>query len=284
MSDSPARPQLNLVMAHALEARPLISALALKLVADRPYKLYCDDNGLQLILSGSGQLAAAAATAYLAGLQHPGPASAWLNIGICGHGRAELGSALLINKIRDAASGRCYYPTPLGSELATSELITVAEVESAYDEAAAYDMEGAGFWASAARFSGVDLVQCLKLVSDNPDHGVEKFEEQQVAGLMERQLPSITKLIGLLRDRAGQQLALDYLPAAYHELIQRLHFTASQRRQLQEQCRLYKANARQRELLELVAGFRGRGGDLLRQLQNNLENDLPDSAAEKERD
>lgn len=264
------KPLVNLVVAHGLEARPLIDALKLKVGAERPYKIYGNEAGLRLIICGNGQMAAANACAYLAGLQQSRPETGWLNIGICGHGEAELGRGLLINKITEARSGKRYYPTPLGGDFAGSALITVEEVECGYPEAVAYDMEGAGFWISASRHAGIDQLQCYKIVSDNPGHGVDKFHESQVQALLQARLPEIESLLAILAERSSARQALDYLPDAYYRLIEQVHFTVSQQRQLQEQFRLFKARGRSEELLAAIAGFQGAGADLLRQLQSRL--------------
>jgi hypothetical protein len=266
-----SKASLNLVVAHMLEARPLIDALALQATEARPYKLFSNEQGLNLIVCGNGKLAAASATAWLAGRQHPQPAPAWLNIGICGHGVAALGSGLLVNKISDASSGASFYPSPWAGDQPSTALITVDQPEGDYPEACAYDMEAAAFWPLASKIAGIDLVHCFKIVSDNPEHGLEKFAEAQVAALFDQQLPAILKLIEQLQNRASEQQQLHAAPEACVQVLDRLHFTVNQRLQLLDLGRRFKALDKLPLLSRYCDQFNGGAGQLLSQLRGELD-------------
>lgn len=244
--------QINLVVAHALEAKPLCAMLNLRVSTMRhSFPLYGNDEGTNVIVSGIGKLAAAAATSYLAGLQAGTPASAWLNVGIAGHQQADIGAGLLAHKIVDAHSGATHYPPQLLSGFTSTTVITVDAVETNYPELAAYDMEASGFYASASRFSTTELVQVFKVVSDNAQHGVAHFQTSQVAPLISAQRESLTDLLEQLRELLATYHAAYRAPAAYETLLARYRFTASQQAQLRRLCERYHALDRNQELRAL---------------------------------
>ena len=106
---------LCLVVALQAEAAPLVDRFALKSLNGHPYRLYAGADP-HLITSGVGKLASASAVAYLRARIGQTPA-AWLNVGIAGHARAPLGTALLAHKIHDVGSSKSYYPIFAGPPL-----------------------------------------------------------------------------------------------------------------------------------------------------------------------
>jgi hypothetical protein len=114
-------------------------------------------------------------------------------------------------------------------------------------------------------------VHCFKIVSDNPNHGLEKFAEAQVADLFEQQLPTVLKLIGDLQSRAAGLQERQALPAACEQVLGRLHFTVNQRLQLQDLGRRFTALDRGSQLSRLCGEFNGRAAELLKQLRGELD-------------
>jgi nucleoside phosphorylase len=191
---------IRLVVALPAEARPLIRRYELARAAGGEFPVWRAD-GVALVVSGVGRHKAAAATAFLAAAEGPGEGAseaAWLNVGIAGHRSLPLGEAVLAHKVVSAAGGRAWYPPLLFQPpCATATVITVDRPETSYPEEAAYDMEATGFCLAAARFASAELIQVVKVVSDNaaapPDRltagGVEELIERRVeivAGIAER--------------------------------------------------------------------------------------------------
>ena len=224
---------LNLVIALPGEARPIISRLRLeRLEGGAAFPLYSGDR-IRLVVSGCGKIAAAAATAYLgAALPDPRPC-AWLNLGVAGHGSSPRGTALLAHKVVDRASGRSYYPAitfPFPGS--TTALVTVDEAETGYPEPSAYDMEASGFCATAMRFAGAELVHCLKIVSDTPEDPPDQLSGNMVEALVQARMDLVEQLTCILADLGAEAAGLERDPPRYAEILDRWHFTASERRQL----------------------------------------------------
>jgi len=267
-------PLVNILVAHWLEAKPLVRLLSLRQQSGKPHRLFSNEQGVALCVAGNGKLAMAAATGYLAGLQQgQGAAPAWLNIGIAGHGQSEVGAGFVINRIEDRLTGQLYYPTPGLCKTPGSALVTVDEPETDYPGNEAYDMEGSGFWLAANQYGILDLVQLFKIISDNPGQDVSQFRPEQVADLISAQQDDIVSLLSELQSRAGGHQRRHAMPAAFTSLIERLHFTATQRTQLRSLFRRWTAYGRQQDLEELVADYRGDARSLLSELETKLAAD-----------
>lgn len=267
-------PLVNILVAHWLEAKPLVLQLGLRQQSGKPHRLFGNDQGIALLVTGNGKQAMAAGVGYLAGLQQvQGVAPAWLNIGIAGHGKAEVGSGVLINKIEDRQTGQVYYPTPGLWNGPASALVTVDSPETTYPGDEAYDMEGAAFWNAALQYGLLDLLQLFKLVSDTPEQDVSQFRPEQVADLMTAQRDAISEVLDRLQERAGGHQRRHAMPASFTDLIQRLHFTATQRTQLRSLFRRWSAYGREQDLEDLVADYSGDARSLLSELELRLAAD-----------
>jgi len=190
---------INLVVALPAEARPLIDFYRLgdktTLGTFRVYR-HAD---MSLIISGPGKVAAAAATALLAGCSTPGKQAAWLNIGIAGHATYSTGQSLLAHRITDHATGKSWYPPQLFDlPTTTGSLLTVDVPENDYRQDIAYDMEASGYYPVASRFSCTELVQCFKVVSDNREQSTATLTAERCTQLITQKLDEIDALVRAL--------------------------------------------------------------------------------------
>jgi nucleoside phosphorylase len=223
-----------LVVAMACEARPLIDRYRLRAVAGaRGFRVYAGTD-CTLVVTGIGKLPTAAACGYLYGLLRGEEAVAWLNVGIGGHRDRGLGECVLAHKVRDATTHRCWYPPMLlGWSGATAEVVTVEAPELAYPEAVVYEMEASAFHAAATRFSTAELVQTVKVISDNPESPPQGLDADRVRELVSAALTDIDDLVGQLSTLAREVADWNSEPSHYRELLARCHFTVARRHRLQ---------------------------------------------------
>lgn len=221
---------INLVIALQAEAKPIIKHYRLsgRNVAGG-FRIYQRDD-LQLIVSGKGKLAAAAATAFIGDDDD----HAWLNIGLAGSTSLPLGESALIDKVIDASSGLRWYPPQIINSPSQRSALTTVDTPQADGGKAhmLYDMEASGFYATANRFSSGELVQCFKIVSDdcnNPCQSVDAALGQQ---LISAQLNNIEHVIAQLRALLATQHAISAQPEHLDAFLQQWHFTTSQQHQL----------------------------------------------------
>jgi hypothetical protein len=228
---------INLIVAIPCEAKPLIQHLRLQKQDYRSYDLFMRDN-LRLLVCGVGKLAAASACAWLQGLteqQNNHNPTAWLNIGIAGHGYQPLGSGLLAHRISEPGSDRRWYPGFIQRPpCPSSALISVDRAETRYHDNALYDMEAAGFYASCSRFSTIELIHCFKIVSDNRFSGIENISATRVSQLVDDQLATIDLLIEQLQHSQQQLGQQQQVPEQFSECLQHWRFSHYQRQQLRQ--------------------------------------------------
>lgn len=224
---------INLVVALKAEARPLIRYYELhNRHADSALPVYRSED-MTLVVSGPGKEAAATATAWLQELSPENKRNAWLNIGIAGHATCTMGNGRLANRITEHATNRSWYPPQVHNlDIATGRLLTVDSPENDYNVDALYDMEAAGFYPAACRFSSSELVQCFKVVSDNRQHANTKITAKHCEQLIAGQLKTIDNLVETLADMQKRYSSWHAPHPDLEHLVEQWHFTVSQHHQL----------------------------------------------------
>jgi nucleoside phosphorylase len=181
---------IRLVVALPAEARPLIRRFGLARVQGGVFPVWRTE-GVSLVVSGVGQLAAESATTHLAGEGHP-EGAAWLNVGIGGHRDLPLGALVLAHKVADGAGGNAWFLEPLPEPpCATATVKTVGRAETCYPEDTVYEMEAAGFCKAATRFARPELIQVVKVISDNRAAPSERLTADRVEELIEGRIETI---------------------------------------------------------------------------------------------
>lgn len=283
------KPLVNIVVAHKLEADPLLAILRMrKSNLDCEFPLYINEEGFALTISGQGRHASTRAVFALeqaftsqsskrpTELLH----SAWLNVGIAGHQNARLGCALLVNKVEESATGESLYPAPLPVDLSpgrleVSKLITVDVPEQVYPENSAYDMEGSGYMRAALKNSLVELVAIVKVVSDNRANPAEELNIKNVPEILSNRETELLSCMTVLQDRVLAWREVHSDKEEYKLLSNRLHLTATQHIQLRRLCQRFYA-LRQENLLADLTRQALAGQLAARELINALELELAD--------
>lgn len=171
---------LLIVSALRKEADLLISSFRLtRDMKSHAFPVFTGDR-IRLILSGVGKLrAAVAATTLLSRADVSADESFLINFGFCGSGDPELrpGALCVAHKIRDADTGRDYYPDyPLSMDDTiphVSALCVPRPVSGRDDQifenasdAQICDMESAGIMEAAGRYLPAHRVLIMRIVSD----------------------------------------------------------------------------------------------------------------------
>ena len=214
------------------EAKPVIDHYRLQKAPGRqPFDFYRRDD-MTCVISGSGKLASASACAWIAARLERYPVLAWLNIGTAGAAVHDLGKAFLVDKIVDDDSGQCYYPAPLGSRTCDGATCrTLAGPGYDYREDCLFDMEASGFMQAALYFSSSELVQSIKVVSDNRRENFAS-DRQAVSDLIHANLEAVVEQAAI-QLTAAQQLAALHAPAeSWQQLLSLAHFSETQRNRL----------------------------------------------------
>lgn len=187
------------VAALHCEAKPIIDFYRLKKSPrQNAFDLYQKPD-MQCVISGIGKIASAAATAWVAALNHQQSSICWINLGTAGAASAPVGEIYWLNKITDSQSNRSYSPVPTFTiELQSKSCISLDQSSTNYHSNAIYDMEASAFFATASRFSTAEMVHSLKVISDNQQYQTG-YDKPAVSKLIQKQLAVINGFVENLR-------------------------------------------------------------------------------------
>lgn len=264
---------INIIVAHALEAKALVSMFGLERQQSASnFAQYSNSKNLCLLVSGIGKEAVIQAVTYLGEQQalDDGELRAWLNIGIAGHRDAALGRAWIANKITDQSSGANAYPPQLVDGFSVGSVITVDTPETAYPVNAAYEMEASAFYAQATKYSTAELVQVFKIISDNSENPISELDLKIVPQLIAGQAQALTRLAKEMAMIVDKYNSSQRLPAAYRELCAQLHLTVNQKLQLKRLCQRFKALGQEKELDRIATKKACDAKTLIQQLSEHI--------------
>ena len=232
---------LHIICALKSEARPLLDHFGLRALPDASRIYHNADAHISLTLSGIGKSAAAGAVTRTHAYFDADRSHAWLNLGIAGHADLPVGQAVMVKKVTDTASGETWFPSRVFSvTIPAHDLLTLDEPGSDYREEL-FDMECAGFFRAVSGVATLELVQALKIVSDNADRPMDDVNPDLASRLIKQNLP-------VIEETAEQLLALSELlqdlndpDPDYHAITGGRHFTVSQQHRLQACLRKWRA-------------------------------------------
>lgn len=252
---------------HA-EARALINHFQLKRQHDlKTFACFSADD-IFLVESGIGKIDTATAMGWVgARMDHPQPA--WLNIGMAGHSSLDIGEIRLAHRIEDQASGHRYYPPQLKKNLPPGEnLLTVDHPVKNYPVDAMVDMESSAFVRSANRFSTIELIQCVKIISDNPSHPPARMKAAQVEALVAPHIDAIEQLAGHLLSLG--QLTRDETSNVQEDILNRWHFSQYQRNQVRRLIQRYRALNADKSIVDSIPASINSSKQMIRWLNDAL--------------
>ncbi|WP_133512903.1 hypothetical protein [Candidatus Thiosymbion oneisti] len=202
---------INLVVALPAEAKPVISRFGLARVqADLGFPLYRHGR-IALVVTGPGKPAAVTGTDLLATLGNSSQAAIWVNLGVAGHAERQVGEVLLARSITDAGSGHVRHPIlPQERPCPADDLLTLDRPDLGYRHKGMVDMEASGFFPTACRYASTELVQVLKVVSDNRKTTARGLSAKQVHLLMGGALDILETLLASLEARAEVRQRIDH--------------------------------------------------------------------------
>ncbi len=221
------------VAALHCEAKPIIDFYRLKKTpSEAGFDLYRGDESL-CIVSGMGKLASAAACAWIGARQRESASLAWINLGCAGGAGRAIGSAFTLDKIVDADSGQSWFPAPVSKTfLPPAACLSLARPGEDYREDFLFDMEASGFICSALRFSSAELVQAIKIVSDNPEYRTGN-DRAAVSALIERHIDAIDRQAAALQELNREVGARAVDSDEWRRLNDLAHFSQTQQNRLQ---------------------------------------------------
>jgi len=227
---------IHFVCALRCEADPIIRHYGLRHAAEPGlFSIYLDRAGqVSLTLTGIGKLASAAATVYTHCMLGGRQQDVWLNVGIAGHQRHDVGQVYLSKRVQDAASGRSWYPQlVMDSDLPAENLTTLDRPSTDYGNSM-IDMEASGFLSAASRFGTMELIHCIKTISDNTATPAAEVNAAMTQALLEAALPALSDFTDGLRLLSAELPPQIDISGDFEAFLGRWHFTRYQQHQLRQ--------------------------------------------------
>lgn len=166
------------------------------------------NESIRLVITGVGEINAAAAVSNIGGAYGISPDDEILNVG-CGAGFSSdicLGSIFLGNKLTEQMTGRTFYPDMLmKANFRECEIVTVARVLNEGCDSVVYDMEAAAVYQAAAFFVGPHHMHFIKLVSD----AGERIDQSKITELFALQEDKICGYIDRLLSACADKAPMD---------------------------------------------------------------------------
>lgn len=166
------------------------------------------NESIRLVITGIGEINAAAAVSNIGGAYGISPDDEILNVG-CGAGFSSdicLGSIFLGNKLTEPMTGRTFYPDMLmKANFRECEIVTVARVLNEGCDSVVYDMEAAAVYQAAAFFVGPHRMHFIKLVSD----AGERIDQSKITELFALQEDKICGYIDRLLSACADKAPMD---------------------------------------------------------------------------
>lgn len=220
---------IYVMMALYQEAHGLIRELELKKnTAYAPFEVFDNESaGIRLVVTGVGEIAAAAATAAVCARDGADAADFLVNIGCCAAGgcepadrdmdsgygaahAAQIGDLYVCHKITEQATGKTFYPDILYRHpWRERELVTgMQPLQRAAAHGVLYDMEAAAVYQAGIRFFSPDRMLFLKVVSDFGIAGQERMTAEALTGLLEQHVKEVAAFLTNLREAADEEETL----------------------------------------------------------------------------
>ena len=192
---------IHLVLATHTEAKPIISYFKLKrLMHIYEYQIFINkDKSISLTISGIGKVFSACSVIFTYSLFKRQRNNIWINIGIAGHNDLKIGEIILVNKINDLSSKKSWYPSIVFNHAFKVQNCNTYDKPNFKYTKNLHDMELSGFYSSANKLSYCELIQSLKIVSDNKEKKINFKEREKISELIKINITKIEEVILILR-------------------------------------------------------------------------------------
>ena len=169
---------IHFVVATNSEARPLIDLFKLKKIKDLKQAFIYANQNISLIISGIGKVNAAIGVTQTYYYYNQKNNNIWINIGLAGHKYLKVGDICTINKITDNETNKNFFPFVNKFKMQNQECLSVGIQKKIYSSKV-HDMESIGFYQSACKYSSKELLQIVKIISDNQFESID-FQNKEV--------------------------------------------------------------------------------------------------------
>ena len=263
---------IHFICALKCEALPLIEHFKLKHKSNAHlFNIYLNEE-VSLTVSGVGKLAAVAACTYSYSILDCKDHDIWLNVGIAGHTSFSIGEVYLANRVEDESSSQVWYPQIITEPgMPTANLLTL-EKESTEYGSAMFDMEASGVMSATSRFTTVEFVHSVKIISDNQSSSISDISAKKVSLLIEKSKSNIIHLANQLKELADELLSEIDISEEFNLFIQTWHFSQYQKIKLEKTLHRWSILTPGINAIESIKGELNNATAILQSLNQSLDN------------
>ena len=223
---------IHFVVATNSEARPLIDLFRLKKKQLKQTFIYANQK-ISLTISGIGKINAAIGVTETYFHYNQKKNDIWINIGLAGHRDLKIGDICAVNKISDNENNRDFFPYANEFNMQNQECLTVGTHQKSYSSTI-YDMESSGFYQSACKYSSNELLQIVKIISDNQYESIDFKNKQAVYNIIINHKKLINELCSFMLNlkRKIYPIKREIIDIEFNNLVTKIKFTFTERKQM----------------------------------------------------
>lgn len=165
-------------------------------------EFFREEEQIRLIISGPGEIAAAAAVASLCTLYPPSERDWLFHAGVCAG--AQTGEIFLCHKLIEETTGKTFYPDLLYRYgLPESAITTAAKIREESVGAGLIDLEACAVYQAGSYFFQTHRMLFVKVVSDNGNP--KQVTAEQISRYMQAHRERFVQIISMLNEITDQE-------------------------------------------------------------------------------
>ena len=231
---------IHFVVATNSEARPLIDIFKLKKIRNSKQTFIYSSQEISLTISGIGKVNAAIGVTETYYYYNRKNDNIWINIGLAGHKYLKVGDICTINKITDSETKKNIFPFINKFKVQNQECLSTGIQKKSYSSKV-YDMESYGFYQSASKYSSKELLQIVKIVSDNQFESIDFKNKEVVYNIIFNHRKLIKELCSFMLNLKEKfyRTNREIIENEFNNLFAQIRFTFTEREQMKALLSLY---------------------------------------------
>ncbi len=231
---------IHFIVATQPEAQPIIDIFKLRKIQNSNILPIYNSKNISLTITGIGKVNSAIGVTQTHYEITQQKNDIWINIGLAGHEKFDIGKIFVVNKISDYSSGKVFFPFISDLEIKSLECISFDKENKKYNNSMS-DMESIGFYQAANKYSTKELINILKIVSDNKKESIDFFDKKKIYNMIIQHRDLIIENCKHLNEIKNNILKNNdgLIKETYEKLIDKEKFSFTETQQIKALLKLY---------------------------------------------
>ena len=186
---------IHFIVATSLESKVIIKKLKLKKINPSSGFNFFYNGNFSLTITGLGKINSALGVTHTFYKFKSCSNNIWINIGLAGHKKEEIGRLILVDKICDHETQKSMYPFFVKNyKIKKYNCTCYGKPNFNYDNSLS-DMESSGFFFSANKYSTKEVIHSLKIISDNKYDKINFNDVKTIDRIFEKNFDQILDFV-----------------------------------------------------------------------------------------